>query len=996
MTATAQRIERHYWFPVRGCISTVDRHEVPLSMLGPDSRELLIEPGRVEELGKAKRRHGAASYGSNTGVLEMVVADATMRGLELFDMPTLVSGDGFAVLAGIFADESKRYGQFWLHDGSTDYTEGEEFGATHYAGMSAPPDIQAPPIPYDGNGATGYSRYAYEESRRHIAAGSRNRVGIKNREYNGGFLSAATNWDRSYNLISGSGTKKLRRFPTGLIMPLREAVRADGDYPAIGAQGSWQWGDQYYEAWGFEWEDGTRSMHSIPRDPQGAGARLPTGLALVTVGKAADAGAVAPNNNYLYVPDLNIRIGPPGTTARLKYRTAKITKTQAAAGAVPDISTLALCAVIRDNTSTRYNDPNGNDGVLAADSLLRTDQIWQPRARYEWAFDERHACGYIRPCPYAIILAHTGITNAGDINRSADSSALHQSLMLVQLRQDSAGAMTLRLRYAVNGGAVVPTDASLALAAITLQEVVDWICSTIAGAAANEWRAQLVPGTSGLVLASNLAPSHIDSAGGTWTNASPTLNLTNATDIAEGMKVNDAKWPAGTYVKSKSGNVLTMSANSTAAQAVGADVEFYVDTGDDATFTDATAHSQFGNMRPFGNCIPVILAFKQSYLDTFPTEKRDFLVTAGGPTMKPNGAHIFHTSPGGRYSGESAAGILMGGAPLKSGCVVFYSNWIGWYVNRRSGSTGEDEHYRMEWVDQGHGCKSPYSIVSGNGWVGCWRDDGFWIFDGETAHIISNDHFAVTTLGGVGEFAYEAGLCNAAAAADTNDYYFHAHYRDGRLWLNYRVSAGVFATACYDASISIEASGCAQMLDQDGKPFGWSPRCSYSWRSFAAGCGGAIGSVRKSDGLHLYQADDKNDKTRCGLVQEFETTGAYTDGADPVQWTLHGPTDMPGGLKKSALSEALTFLYKNTVTSGATGVVGTIYRNQARSASSTISLPTTDGTDFFTRKIINAPLKSRSPGDVVELKLTGGALAAERIFEISGALVPMDVLDSVT
>ena len=87
--------------------------------------------------------------------------------------------------------------------------------------------------------------------------------------------------------------------------------------------------------------------------------------------------------------------------------------------------------------------------------------------------------------------------------------------------------------------------------------------------------------------------------------------------------------------------------------------------------------------------------------------------------------------------------------------------------------------------------------------------------------------------------------CSTAAQADTNDYYFSAHYADGRLWVNYRVDgSGNYATMCYDARTSIEGSGIAQMLSPEGQPYGWSARCRYSWRSLNAGTLGVMGSLR--------------------------------------------------------------------------------------------------------------------------------------------------------
>lgn len=985
----AQSTQRRYGFPFSGLFDAMDKHEAPLSAMGADSREMLCEPGRVQGLGKVKRRHGASGVGSATGVLEMAVADATMRGLETFELPTSVSADGFPVLACMFADESKRYGQIYLRD-SADYTEMEEFGSLHYpTAASTQGNIKMPALPYDGNGATGYTRGAFEENRRRVVAGSRRSVGIKNRHYSPSFYSTPSGWDRSYNTAAGSGSNNHVRYPTGHIMPLWAPTFPAASYPTRKATAApWAEGDKFFAAVVFEWEDGTLSMPFIPRD---INATLTAGLGLVTV--EDDAGATA--EYFDYIPWRDIAIGPPGVRRRWLLRSNKVSKTAFAAGTAPDISTLKVCAIIEDNVSTRYDDPRGNDAALFSSALLRLDQVWAPRGRYGGAFDSHHIIGYLRPNPCALVIAPTatpGGTSRGINAGYDDASLVGATAMLVQIRQTSAGALTLKLR-ATAFGAAIPADTSIALGSGTsLQSLCDSINATSPASTGGEWVAQIVPGANPNADVTNLAPTHIDSAGGTWTNNSATLNLTNATDIAEGMKVNDAKWPAGTYVKSKSGNVLTMSANSTAAQGVAADVEFYVDFGDDALFTDGTAHSQYGNMRCYGNAYPGIIGFKQSYLDTFPTEKRDFMVTSAGPTQKPNAAHMFHTSPGGRYQAEAEAGIFMGSAPLGRGCVVFYSNRIGFYSNQRSGGTGEDADFRMEWIDLAHGCRSPYSIVHGNRWVGCWRDDGFWVYDGENSAILTGAIYDPNTSKGL--LTYEAGLCNAAAAADTNDFYMHAHYRDGRLWVNFRTDATHWANACYDCSPGVKASGLAQVLDADGNPFGWSSRLRYSWRSLNAGCGGSIGSVRTSSGVKLYQSDDKNDKTTCGLLQEFETTGTWTDGADAVQWLLYTTCDMAGALKKFALSGLLTFLYRFTDSGAGSSIVAAVYRNQQRTAISSLVLSNTSG-DTFTRKAVPAPLAARSPGEVVEVVLSGGSESSALVAEFSGIEVDAEIMDSL-
>lgn len=993
MTTTAlQRTVRRYGFPFRGMVSSVDRHEAPLGSLGQDSRNLLIEPGRVEGLTKVKRRHGAAIVSASTGATDTPVADASLRGLELFEMPTAVSANGFPVIAGIFGDESKRYGLLWFNDGGTDHTEGEEFGSTHYpTAASTQSNFKVPPIPYDGNGATGYNRMAFEENRRRTIAGTRRRVGFEGWDYDGGFLSAPTRTNREYNLSAGSGSNNLRRLPTGLIPPLRPPSVPAASYPTRKSTAApWREGDKFFLAVAFEDESGHVSMPFIPRD---INATLTGGLGLVTVDDDGDATA----EYFDYIPYRTIPIGPHGTRKRRLYRTNKISKDNIAAGMWPDIGTLKLCAIIENNTSTEYNDARGNDAALFTDVLLRTDQVWPSRGRYDWAFDHRHATGYLRQNPCAIIMAPWGSVSSGDINFTDDSASLVGSIAwLVRVTLSTTGTRTLQYSKSAFPGDPSATANTLGLtSSLTLQAVVDSINSTGVGAAGGEWGAAIVPGADANAGADNIAPTSIDVANcardgsATITTTEATWNFANA---AEGMKVVGTGVTVGTYVKTKNSNTsVTLSAAVTAGAAV--TMTFHADTGDDDAGIISTAAR--GHMRAYGNCNPIPLAFKQAYLDLSPTDKRACMFTSGSPSQRPNAANLFHTSPGGRFQAESEAGIFQGGAPLHNGTVLFYSNRIGYYVNKRSGSTGEDADYRNDWVDLAHGCKSPYSIVFGNGWVGCWRDDGFWVFDGERQAIITGDVFDPNN--GKGELNYEAGLCNAAAAADTNDYYMHAHYRDGRLWLGYRVDASNSGVLCYDCSPSIEAAGIGQVLTAEGALYGWSARCQYSWRSFGTvGVKGAIGSARaSSSGVKLYQCDDLNDKTTGGLVQEFETTGTYTDGSGPVEWKLYTTQDMLGGMSKFGLGGLLTLLYRLTVSSGSATLTVVIYRNQQRTASTSYVIADTAG-DTFTRKVLNPKPNARSSGEVVEIYITGGSGSTERIFEMSGAEAVADVLESLT
>lgn len=987
-TLAEQRVQRRYGFPFLRYISTLRRNELPLGALGPDSSEVLLEPGRVEGLGKVKRRHGTSQLTTVTGCLEMVVADATMRGIQLFELPTTVSGDGYPVLCALWVDESKRFGQLFLIDGASSYTLGEEFGTTHWpVAASTGNNFKMPPMPYDGNGATGYTRCATEPTRRYTASGTRRRVGIGGYEYGGGFYGCPWKWNRTYNTSPSAGSNNLVFDVAGHRMPLTPPTFPAASYPTRKTTAApWGEGDKFFATYTWEWEDGTETMPFAPRD---INSTLTSGLGLVTVDDDADGTA----EYFDYIPWRDVAVGPPGVKRRKLYRSKKKSKTEVAAGSWPNIGELYLCGILEDNVNTSYNDPLGNDVGLYDNPLLRLDQVWPDRARYNAIFEQRHVTGYLRPNPCAIVLAISGVTVSRDMvgygYDATPGAAAHAYRVTL-----SGGTLNLVLRYISPMPDGAPGDVTVNLtSAKTIRDIVDEINATAVGGAAKEWCAQLAPGAPADALSTNIAPTHVTVANVTITSGSATVTATGTDpflNVAEGMVIQDTtNFAAGTYVKTKnSTSSLTMSAAASATPAVG-NASFYCNLGDDGLVTDGT----FGNVRVFNQTLPGILAFQQNYLDGFETKKRDFQVSTAGTDQKPYGANLFHTSPGGRHTADSAAGILMGFGPLGSGCMLFYSRRTLILRNVRSSGTGEDLDYHVFDFDLSHGCVSPYSVIHGNGWAGCLRDDGFFVTDGERSAILTGDVFDPVT--GRGDWNYEVKAGAAAAAADTNDFKFFAHYAEGRIWVNYRTGASAWATQCYDCSPSVEASGIAQVLRPDGSPYGWSPPCHYSYRSLNAGCSGAIGSLRKSDGVHLYQCDDRNDLTRCGSIQEFETTGAWLDGAsDSVQFTIHTVTDMLGGMFKFSLANLLTFLYRFVSGSGNT-VTATIYRNQQRTASSTVSLPRTSG-DFFTRKAVPVPLKARTAGEVVEIKLTGGANASDEEFELSGIETEGDVLDSRT
>lgn len=972
----AQTITRRYGLPFHGVNTTSDRQSMSLGMLYGDTRDVLMAPGRTPETTKVVRRKGASVVGNSSGLLELVTGDATMKGLELFEMNSPSLSDGYPTHAVVFADESKRFGQLYLRDtdGPTDYNLGEEFSSTHYpTAASTVGNLKMPPLPYDGNGATGLTRMVFADNRARHIGGTRSRKGVRNWQYFPSFYGTPSKWNGRFNKASGAGSEKVRIHPMGHCPPLWAPNVPTASLPTRKSTvAPWQEGDKFFVSCMFEWEDGSFSMPFLPRD---INTTLTAGLGLVQLNDDAD-GTV---EYFDWIPWRQIPIGPPGVTKVWLLRTPKVN----GASTWPNIADLRVTGWV-PNGVTSYDDPNGNDASLVADSArVRFDHKWPDRARYLWTFDGRAAMGYLRANPCALILAPTGANTTRDLNGddSFNGGAYFFTFRItttnLELRKTNGGATNTQ-SIAITGG-------------VTLQQVVDTVNATTTGSAGGEWCAALVPGVSGSTLAAYLAPTTQDIS----STKNSTATITSAAlfgDVAEGMKVSGAGIPAGTYVKSKaSTSSLTLSAAAT--DSLTSTLTFYTDTGDEAVVIS----NPTGNVRCYNGAYFGLAAFKQTYLDTFDTNPRDLIMTGGGPTHAPYSANNFYVQVGSRRTLPIDAGVLMGGAPLKEGCVVFGSNRIYLLRNQRSGGSGEDADYRLIELELGRGCISPFSIVTGNGWVGCLTGDGFWVYDGDRSAILSGDILDKRSDGGyVGDWSYEANLCAAAAAKDGTDYGFFAHFRDGRLWCNYRTGVGSAGTVCLDCSPSVESSGIAQLLRQDGSTYGWSGRCGYSWRGDGYAPSGPIGSVQKSDFVHLYQCDNTNDKTYGGLVQEFETVGNYLQNGSQVAWSIYTGVDLCESLAKKMLKEVrLLYFYSSDPSDTTLQLTITLGQFGAPSGFRTVTPSVTN--ENFSRRVLHPPSNARAAGDSVwfYIQPNGSPHASAGKFELFGIEADVVVLDSM-
>lgn len=981
----ANLVTRRYGFPFKGYKSSAKRHLIePGFVTGPyntsggySSQGMLFDAND----GKFRRRTGATQFGTATGVLEVSASLATARARRIYEMSSSSLADTYPAPLVLFTDDANRWTWlYWRSTNGSDYdlNLGETFGSTHYP-ASGTLHHRYIPLPYVHN-ATGLTRMAYEQNRRYFGQGSRTLVEMGGDIHAPGYYGTAARWiGKTFNDESGSGSEVERIAPIGLLPPLWsvQAVTAS----LVGGSASvraWAAGDQCYYSVAFVNKSGEVSMPFIPG-----------GKAQSIFAGSPPAGEYADRFGLVTVPSgsayyealkLIIPVGPGETEKRLLLRSKKLSAADIAAGGTPNPLELFVTAVIPNNTPTSYSDPYGNDAALVEDpNLVRLDRMWPYPARHNFTFDQRHCfLNLDPPGPCALILAPTGKTDSRDLNKTDDYA--HTENFFVRVISG-----TLELKQGTGGGTV--TQSITIDSSTSLQNVLETIQGTTVSSTADEWGAQIVPGADGDATTDNLALTYLELTCSA-SNGSATLTTAGTyTNVAVGMKIRGTNIAAGAYVKSvESTTSLTMSAVTTGA-IVGGTISFAVDTGDDATVNDGT----YGNVRAFCGSLPVVLGWKKSYLDLFAARPRDLMFTAGGPGDPPYAANSF--TVGNHRTAPSTVGIGMGGGALLDGAVVLYSKAVARLRNIRDTKSGADDDYRNEVWSWGRGCISPFSIIEGNGWVAYLTPQGLFATDGVNEKLLTQDLYNVAT--GLGDLGYEIGQCQNAATTDGDGYGFHAHVRDGRIWISFRLSSTQSCVMCYDFSPSIEGTGLAQLLRPDGSTWGWSTPLFYDYRGLGWADGesfpSAIGSVRKSDGVYMLQGNDTNDGTNCGKLQRFED-GTTTENSSELDARMFTILDLCGTLKKKSLLE-VRYFYKLTGSAG-TGVC-TIYRSVDRSSGVAIGhlLPRTGSADFDVLTC-PAPLAATALADAYELLVTGET-ASVSAFELYGIEADYEIAESL-
>lgn len=426
------------------------------------------------------------------------------------------------------------------------------------------------------------------------------------------------------------------------------------------------------------------------------------------------------------------------------------------------------------------------------------------------------------------------------------------------------------------------------------------------------------------------------------------------------------------------------------------DVGTAADNDNLVSVTGATDYSgdTAGRIRAYSPSYPACIFFSSTYLANFPTEKRRIFFTMGGagmPTYAANSwaAGNFRTAP-------ESWGDYMGSAPLKNGAVVCFSKAIGTIENRKGGTSGLDEDFRLYDLNLGRGCIAWDSICEFNGAVGYLTADGFVVTDGKEEVIVSGDVWNAATQ--TGEWAYEITQSGAAAAADSDLSHFHAKVMGGKLYITYRLAQAGEANGAsfpnrmlvYDFTGSAQYSGLRGVLRPDGQPWGWSTPLKPN--ATLGGGGGqtwsVMGEVVNASGINRYATDEDTTHTSMtsnGTIFQIET--GTQDNTSAIAADLWTARDLAESLKKKSV-EQLRLIYKKN----GSGLTLAGYRDGlGTTADASLTIPTT-GSNNFDALPLPLPTGMRSQARSHEFKLSddGSAAGAAEIWGVEADLLLVD------
>lgn len=685
--------------------------------------------------------------------------------------------------------------------------------------------------------------------------------------------------------------------------------------PVGSALGGWHGSDRFPFALAYKWRDDKSTWaYTVPRLPSTA---LVNGIGIFTV------DATNPTQGYDKIT-WTLPVPPAGVDKVVMLRGTKIDSTTED-NLQMDLNDLRVVDEV-DAGVTSYDDYAADDDSLLLDVdelTVHQDHIMPPRARWNFPGDSRvcHAYGGINPA--AITLAPAGFTADFDLADEADTSTTAYAAANASYYKLTSTGLTL----VWDNGSTTSTRTFAFATYTTLQKLVDAINATSvsdtdwSGGAgkATQWRAQVLPGVSPDVASTYLCPTSRTIAscvvsGQTITKAAGGLSAIPVGAFVQGTGVTD-----GAYISAiTSDTSLTFVGTITAATK---SLDFNANTGD--AITGATHSTYEGYVRVIANSFPGFLYFTKTYLNLSPVEKSAVWMTSASPESNKSAANCFKGLGANKHTPPEAAGIAMGGVGVGNGFVVGFSGKRGVIVNTRDSGTGRDSDYRLIMTHESSGVCGP--IVKGNRCAFAFAPEGWVAADLQGEIPFSDDiylHPRSDAVTGVGDFAYEAAQCVAAAGSDTDTAMMCARVMRGALWVNYRKLSGSTthpdAQVCFDMSASKQSGPQMVLRDApvvaDGKTvipagvtWGWS--LPLTSRSLTAMCEG-----RRSDGSHLYGWNQANAGSLYdGRVDEFETSD--TDNGTAISASLTTPWESFGDSDNIAARE---IVFEHDSPSGAT------------------------------------------------------------------------------
>jgi len=831
--------------PFTGFNSAVQRELAPPGAATGSSTDWILEG--IER--RWKRRKGMANFGGTTGILETYYSTGaqsanSVRNRTLQMIPFHVrSADTESVAAAdthgaLYADDrygASLYTHFYFRyepagGSATDEVIGKQMNASNYP-------IDEKIIPHVGG-----PRFQTALDRAKQAIGSRRAVEFGDYVFFPcyGFNNEGlpNKWNKCVRGGIITATKNERVMPAGHIPPLRGPTAVTVPATVNGTtneytEGSWRSGSMFFLAVMFGYKDGSWSLPTQIRAPNGilaqssSGAtKLPGGRGLFYITTGTPLGFEnAANKRYRAVQYDGIPCGETGDCVRRALlRTPVVDGFDTAA--LPDITDLRIIDVIENNTQTSYVDEHGNDTALVADpNLVRFDHILMPRARYLAPFDHRLIAANCRRNPAAIFIAPrlTGAASEAspavafvpdDVNAAFNTGSNEGGVTAFKYYVEVTSTAINVYRWDNNPASLSGTVSYAFATYPTIQEIVDAICLS-GNTAAGLWDAALAPGADGFAKC---------------------VDALQATPTSGG---------SGT----------------------GAYGDAYTDSG------GARTHRQ----RCYCNAWPGVLIYKTTYLSLIPDDPLAFYYTGGGPGHARNAGNSWYFGVANYGQVPTEAGDIIGVAGLRDGAMIFCKRGRCLLRNVKGGNTGTDEDYQIRLIPGSEGCISDVSVASVNGCALCLTEKGLIADDGnDWVNLSLAIHNAAERTG---EWAYEIGQCVAAKALNNLDgAKFYVSVVGSKIVVSYRTGSHTTVDDFpdrqmeYDFSPSTAALGIASLLDDQGQPFGWS--CALT-RRLSACC-----EVQKSDGVHHFGGFDLLVDTvdgttpKGGRVDEFDT-GSY-------------------------------------------------------------------------------------------------------------------------